>query len=67
MVARVTRRVPLEDGVRLDLELDEGRLVAVAPEPGPAVGDSVRLRVTGGVEFSSAEVVGAAVEADESA
>ena len=32
--ARVTRLVPVEDGVRVELVLDRGRLVALAPAPG---------------------------------
>ena len=49
--ARVTRVVPLQDGVRLELALDAGRLFAVAPLPGPAVGDEVRVRLDGGVRL----------------
>jgi ABC-type multidrug transport system ATPase subunit len=49
--ARVTRAVPLEDGVRLELELEHGRLYTVAPLPAPRSGDSVRVRVLGGVRF----------------
>jgi ABC-type sulfate/molybdate transport systems ATPase subunit len=52
--ARVTRAVPLEDGVRLELELDHGRLYAVAPIPGPRLGETVRLRVQGGARFAAA-------------
>jgi ABC-type sulfate/molybdate transport systems ATPase subunit len=49
--ARVTRAVPLEDGVRLELELDHGRLYAVAPLPAPRPGDAVRVRIDGGARF----------------
>jgi hypothetical protein len=49
--ARVTRIVPLEDGLRLELTLDGGRLYAVAPIPGPALGEQVPVRVTGGVRY----------------
>jgi hypothetical protein len=49
--ARVTRAVPLEDGVRLELELEHGRLYAVAPLPAPRVGDAVRVCVDGGARF----------------
>jgi ABC-type Fe3+/spermidine/putrescine transport system ATPase subunit len=49
--ARVTRSIPLEDGVRLELTLDEGRLFAVSALPGPMTGGEVRLRVIGGVCF----------------
>jgi ABC-type sulfate/molybdate transport systems ATPase subunit len=48
---KVTRVVPLEDGVRLELDADGGRLVAVGPVPGPELGDRVRVRVSGGVLF----------------
>jgi ABC-type sugar transport system ATPase subunit len=49
--ARVTRAVPLEDGVRLELQLDGGRLYTVAALPAPQVGDTVCVRVRGGVRF----------------
>ena len=49
--ARVARAVPLEDGVRLELELEHGRLYAVAALPAPRVGETVRVRVNGGVRF----------------
>jgi ABC-type nitrate/sulfonate/bicarbonate transport system ATPase subunit len=50
--ARVTRLVPVEDGVRVELALDNGRLVALAPAPGPPTGAEVGVRLTGGVTFS---------------
>jgi ABC-type sulfate/molybdate transport systems ATPase subunit len=52
--ARVTRAVPLEDGVRLELELElgRGRLYTVAQLPAPRVGDSVGVRIQGGARFS---------------
>jgi ABC-type sulfate/molybdate transport systems ATPase subunit len=53
--ARVTRAVPLEDGVRLELELDHGRLYGVSPLPAPRVGDTVRLRIDGGARFPLSE------------
>jgi len=53
--ARVTRAVPLEDGVRLELELDHGRLYAVTPLPAPRPGDSVRVRIDGGARFPLSE------------
>jgi ABC-type sulfate/molybdate transport systems ATPase subunit len=52
--ARVERAIPLEDGVRLELALDNGRLYAVAGLPGPRVGEEVGVRVTGGVRFTAA-------------
>jgi ABC-type sulfate/molybdate transport systems ATPase subunit len=55
LTARVARRVPLEDGVRLELSLPNGRLVVVAALPGPELGESVRARTQGGVLFPHAE------------
>jgi len=49
--ARVARAVALEDGVRLELELEHGRLYAVAPLPAPRPGETVHLRVDGGARF----------------
>jgi ABC-type sulfate/molybdate transport systems ATPase subunit len=49
--ARVTRLVPVEDGVRVELALDHGRLVALAPAPGPEPGAEVGVRLLGGVTF----------------
>ena len=49
--ARVSRLVPVEDGVRVELTLEHGRLVALAPAPGPAPGAEVGVRLTGGVTF----------------
>jgi ABC-type nitrate/sulfonate/bicarbonate transport system ATPase subunit len=55
LVARVTRAVALEDGVRLELDLDQGRLYGVASLPAPRVGDAVRVAVNGGVRFPLGE------------
>jgi ABC-type multidrug transport system ATPase subunit len=49
--ARVTRAVALEDGVRLELELEGGRLYTVSPLPAPRTGELVRLRLVGGARF----------------
>jgi ABC-type sugar transport system ATPase subunit len=49
---RVTRCIPVEDGVRVELEVDRGHLVTVAAPPGPEPGALVRLRLTGGVRFA---------------
>ena len=49
--ARVSRLVPVEEGVRVELTLDHGRLVAMAPAPGPEPGAEVSLRLHGGVRF----------------
>lgn len=48
---RVSRLVPVEDGVRVELSVDHGRVVALAPAPGPELGTEVTLRITGGVRF----------------
>jgi hypothetical protein len=60
--ARVERVIPLEDGVRLELALDNGKVYAVSPLPGPTGGEEVAVRVTGGVVFArsaGSETVGA--------
>lgn len=49
--ARVTRAVGVEDGFRLELELDQGRVYTVAPLSGPRVGALVRVNVEGGARF----------------
>jgi ABC-type sulfate/molybdate transport systems ATPase subunit len=49
--ARVARLVPVEDGVRVELALETGRLVALAPAPGPRPGAEVGVRLLGGVSF----------------
>ena len=49
--ARVTRVIPLPDGVRLELALEHGRVFADAPVPGPRAGDAVRLRIDGGLRL----------------
>ena len=54
---RVTRAIALEDGVRLELELDHGRLYTVASLPAPRPGETVRVRVHGGARFPSQEAV----------
>lgn len=53
LLATVARRTLVEDGVRLELELPGGRVFALAPPPGPEVGEPVRLRTAGGVRFPS--------------
>ncbi|MBS1888947.1 MAG: ATP-binding cassette domain-containing protein [Actinobacteria bacterium] len=51
LAARVGRRILVEEGVRLELELDAGTLACLAALPGPEVGTAVRVRATGGVHF----------------
>ncbi len=55
--ATVTRATALEDGFRLELTLEAGRLYAVAALPAPRVGDTVSLRVDGGVRFPTGDPV----------
>ena len=57
VAGRVLRRVPTEDGVRLELELPTGRVQALAPLPGPAPGATVRVRIDGGVVYPAAAPV----------
>jgi len=53
--ATVLRAIALEDGFRLELELTNGRLFAVAPLPAPRAGDTVRVRLAGGARFPGSE------------
>jgi ABC-type nitrate/sulfonate/bicarbonate transport system ATPase subunit len=52
----VSRRIPLEDGVRLELDTTRGHLVAVTEHPGAEVGQAVRVRIQGGVTFPTGGV-----------
>jgi ABC-type sulfate/molybdate transport systems ATPase subunit len=52
--ATVGRLIPLEDGVRVQLETERGTVFALADVPGLAVGDRVALRVTGGMHYPHA-------------
>jgi len=56
--ATVTRATALEDGFRLELTLDGGKLYAVAALPAPRIGDTVRVRLDGGVRFPAAAGTG---------
>jgi hypothetical protein len=49
--ATVTAAVALEDGFRLELAVEHGRLFCVAPLPAPRVGDAVRVTIESGVRF----------------
>ena len=51
LTARVSGAVALEDGVRLELTLTDGRLYAVSDLPAPRPGDTVRVAVHGGARF----------------
>jgi ABC-type nitrate/sulfonate/bicarbonate transport system ATPase subunit len=48
---RVARKLPTEDGIRLELELANGRLIAHSPLPGPELEAVVGVRIDGGVRF----------------
>jgi ABC-type sulfate/molybdate transport systems ATPase subunit len=50
---RIERRIPIEDGVRLEVTLPGGRLECAAGRDAPEVGATVRLRIDGGVRFPS--------------
>jgi ABC-type sulfate/molybdate transport systems ATPase subunit len=52
LAAQVTSAVALEDGFRLELALEHGRLYTIAALPAPRVGDRVRVRLMGGARFA---------------
>jgi ABC-type sulfate/molybdate transport systems ATPase subunit len=49
----VRRAIPLEAGIRVEVDHPDGRVVTHSPEPGPSVGDVVRFDVRGGTTFPS--------------
>ena len=49
----VRRRIPVEEGVRLELETPSGVVVTVMPAPGPEVGATVRVRIVGGTVIAA--------------
>jgi ABC-type sulfate/molybdate transport systems ATPase subunit len=55
LAGRVAHLVALEDGVRLELEVEDGgwsgRVFALCDWPGPPVGAVVRVRIEGGARF----------------
>jgi ABC-type sulfate/molybdate transport systems ATPase subunit len=50
--ATVRRVTPTEDGARVELELDAGRLVTHAGDAPPRVGEAVGVRLHGGARFA---------------
>jgi ABC-type sulfate/molybdate transport systems ATPase subunit len=54
LAARVARRIPIEDGVRLELALETGTLIAHVEAPGPEIGAEARVRVGDGLRFAAA-------------
>ena len=57
--ARVTTTVALEDGFRLELEVDGGRLYAVSGLDGPRRGETIRVSLNGGARFAAADALDA--------
>jgi ABC-type cobalamin/Fe3+-siderophores transport system ATPase subunit len=55
LTARVSQMIPTEDGVRLALTLERGELHCLAALPSPRRGDTVRVRLIGGVSFPPAD------------
>jgi ABC-type nitrate/sulfonate/bicarbonate transport system ATPase subunit len=51
VTATITRVIPVEDGARVELTTPSGLLTALLPSPEAAVGDTLRVRITGGVRF----------------
>jgi ABC-type nitrate/sulfonate/bicarbonate transport system ATPase subunit len=49
--ATVRRLVPVEDGMRAELAVPGGVLWASTTHPGPSVGDTLRVRIDGGVRY----------------
>ena len=57
LLATVTRLTPVEDGARAELEVEGGRLSALVPLPGPQVGESLTVRISGGVRYRDGRLV----------
>ncbi len=47
----VARRVPLGEGMRLEVDVSAGWLVTIAPNPGPSDGERVNMRIAGCVGY----------------
>jgi hypothetical protein len=47
----VERRVPVEDGVRLQLADQQGTVIAICPAPGPEPGETIHYDLTGGLHY----------------
>jgi ABC-type sulfate/molybdate transport systems ATPase subunit len=52
LTVQVSRVIPLESGVRVELHAPGGSLVTHVPEPGPEVGAELRVRLDGGAMFA---------------
>jgi ABC-type multidrug transport system ATPase subunit len=48
----VERRVPVEDGVRLQLKDQEGTVIAICPAPGPEPGETIHYDLIGGLHYT---------------
>ncbi|HEY6759304.1 MAG TPA: ATP-binding cassette domain-containing protein [Baekduia sp.] len=55
LAGTVRRRIPEEDGVLCDVEVDGGVVQVRAAYPGPDEGATVRVAIDGGVRFGAAE------------
>ena len=51
LAGTVLRKIPVEEGFRVDVAVDRGTVVMHLPPPGPEIGSGVRLRTVGGVRF----------------
>jgi hypothetical protein len=47
----VVRRIPVEEGFRLELDVEHGNIHTLAPLDAPHVGDIVTVRLAGGAAF----------------
>jgi ABC-type sulfate/molybdate transport systems ATPase subunit len=56
VAATVTRTVPLEYGVRVELAALGGELIAHVSEPGPAIGSQVQVQLSAGARFPAAAI-----------
>jgi ABC-type sugar transport system ATPase subunit len=53
LYGRVARRVPEEDGVLCEIELEHGDVQVRSPYPGPSIDELVTLRIEGGARFGA--------------
>jgi ABC-type sugar transport system ATPase subunit len=52
LVAHVERVIPVEDGARVELRVDNGRLVANTPLPAPQIGEALHVTITGSCYYA---------------
>jgi hypothetical protein len=46
----------VEDGVRIEIEMRAGRVIAVTPAPGPRDGERIDVSPIGGLRFPKTDV-----------